>query len=56
MECLEHPGNKLKITKGWRPGVGIDPKMKRLCCIQCVDAWYHTPKLGLHRRNGKRLV
>lgn len=51
MKCPEHKGELIR-SKLFAPKNGLDPKMKRYCCLECVDYWYYTPKLGLHRIKG----
>lgn len=46
--CPKH-GNKLRICKGWQPPNGLDPKMVRLACLECVEYWYKAPKHCLMR-------
>lgn len=43
MNCPTHPQCKLRKTKEWTPPEGLDPKMWRLCCSECVEYWYKIP-------------
>jgi len=41
--CPTH-GTKLRITIGWQPPKGLDPKMRRYTCMDCIQAYYKAPK------------
>ena len=43
MRCPKH-NTKLKISHGFTPLDGFDPKMKRWACFDCPDYWYTSPK------------
>lgn len=49
MKCLIHKDEKLRLSKGWKPYNGIDPKMERYICFSCCEYWYKAPKGKLIR-------
>jgi len=44
MNCPTHPENRLKKTKVWKSPDGLDPKMTRHCCNDCIEYWYKIPR------------
>lgn len=52
--CPLHKG-KLKKCPQWSPPEGLDPKMFRLACRQCVEYWYKAPRHCLMRKEDVQL-
>ena len=47
---------KLKVSKGWRSPDGLDPKMRRLACLECTEYWYKAPKHCLMRADAVQIA
>ncbi len=48
MICPIHQDEKL-IKADFQPPLGLDPKMAKYACQQCVEYWYKAPKCQFKR-------